>query len=146
MSPRTCWPRIGTPFAELIDFCGGLTDDAVKVINGGPMMGMSQLSTDVPVIKGTSGILVLDAKTAAHGEEGACIACARCVDVCAMKLLPNHIAAFVENGKIEKAQELGLFDCMECGTCGFICPAKRNLVHYIKLGKALWNEQQKKAG
>ena len=144
--PKNVLARIGTPFSELIDFCGGLTDGAVKVINGGPMMGMSQLSTDVPVIKGTSGILVLDEKTASHGEEGACIACARCVDVCPMNLLPSHIAAFVENGKLEKAQKLGLFDCMECGTCGFICPAKRNLVHYVKLGKALWNEQQKKAG
>lgn len=143
--PRNVLARIGTPFSELIAFCGGYTDNAAKLINGGPMMGMSQITDEVPVIKGTSGILVLDEKTAAMEQESPCIACARCVDVCPMKLVPSHIAAFVENQKVEKAQKLGLFDCMECGTCSFICPAKRNLVHYVKLGKALWNEQQKKA-
>jgi len=143
--PRNVLARIGTPFAELIEFCGGYTDNAAKLVNGGPMMGMSQITDEVPVIKGTSGILVLDEKTASLDQESPCIACARCVDVCPMKLLPNHIAAFVENQKVDKAHALGLFDCMECGTCSFICPAKRNLVHYVKLGKALWNEQQKKA-
>jgi len=144
--PRNVKAPIGASFAELINFCGGYTQKAAKVINGGPMMGIAQVTVDVPVIKGTSGILVLDERTAAFGEERPCIACARCVDVCPMNLLPNHIASFIEHGRVEDANALGLFDCMECSTCSFICPAKRNLVHYIKLGKAVWNDQQKKTG
>ncbi|MCK5145926.1 electron transport complex subunit RsxC [bacterium] len=141
--PKNLLARIGTPFSELIACCGGMKDNTAKIVNGGPMMGMAQLTDAVPVIKGTSGILVLDEKTANMQEENPCIACARCVDVCPMKLLPNHIASYVEYNKFDKANELGIFDCMECGTCSFICPAKRHLVHYIKLGKALINEQKK---
>lgn len=144
--PRNLKARIGTPFSDMIEFCGGYTQKAAKVINGGPMMGIAQVNIAVPVIKGTSGILVLDERMAAGTEELPCISCARCVDVCPMKLLPNHIASFIEHNRVEEAQKLGLFDCMECSTCSFICPAKRNLVHYIKLGKALWNEAQKKTG
>ncbi len=142
--PKNVRARIGTSFRTLIDFCGGYTEHAKKVINGGPMMGISEVTDEVPVIKGTSGILVLDEKTSRLEEERPCIACARCVDICPMRLLPSHLAAFVENGRIEKAQKFGLLDCIECGSCGYICPAKRNLVQYIKLGKSLWNAGSRK--
>lgn len=145
-SPKNLLVRIGTPFQNLIDFCGGSTQSAAKLINGGPMMGISQLSGDVPVIKGTSGILVLDEKMAKLDLERPCIACARCVDVCPMKLVPSQITTFVEYQKIDDAYRMGVLDCIECGTCSFICPAKRNLIHYIKLGKAVWNERQREAG
>lgn len=144
-SPKNLRVRIGTPFQYLIDYCGGYTASAAKLINGGPMMGISQVNSEVPVIKGTSGILVLDEKTAKLKSEQPCIACARCVDVCPMKLVPNTIAKYVEYGRMDNAHEIGVLDCIECGTCGYICPAKRNLVHYIKLGKALWNETQREA-
>ena len=143
--PKNVRSRIGTSFRNLIEFCGGYTDAAAKVVNGGPMMGIAQFTDEVPIIKGTSGILVLDEKTANLRPEHPCIACARCVDVCPMKLLPNQIAALVEHKRIDNAHDLGLVDCIECGSCGFVCPAKRNLVHYIKLGKAIWNEKQQKA-
>jgi len=144
-SPKNLRVRIGTPFQKLIEFCGGYTDSAAKIINGGPMMGISQLTDQVPVIKGTSGILVFDKKRAYLKPEGPCISCARCVDFCPMKLVPSRIATLVEHQRIDEAHNMGLLDCIECGTCAFVCPAKRNLVHYIKLGKALWNEQQSKA-
>ncbi len=144
-SPKNLRVRIGTPFQSLIDFCGGYTESAAKLINGGPMMGISQVTGNVPVIKGTSGILVLDEKTAKLMPEQPCIACARCVDVCPMKLVPNTLAKLVEYKRIEEAHALGVLDCIECGTCSFICPAKRNLIHYIKLGKAQWTEQQREA-
>ncbi len=144
-TPKNLKVRIGTPFQNLIDFCGGFTDSAAKIINGGPMMGISQLTVEVPVIKGTSGILVLDEKTANLSLECPCIGCARCVDVCPMKLVPSQIATFIEYDKIEDAHKIGVLDCIECGTCSYICPAKRNLIHYIKLGKALWNETQREA-
>lgn len=145
-NPKNLNVRIGTPFKHLIDLCGGYSEDAAKLINGGPMMGISQVSDMVPVIKGTSGILVLNKKQAKLKKENPCIACARCVDVCPMKLIPSHIASNIENNNIDKALKLGLLDCIECGTCSFICPAKRNLVHYIKLGKSIWNDKQQKAG
>ena len=145
-TPKNLRVRIGTSFQYLIDFCDGYTSSAAKLVNGGPMMGISQITADVPVIKGTSGVLVLDEKTADLKSEQPCIACARCVDICPMKLVPNTIAKFVEYNQIEAAHELGVLDCIECGTCSFICPAKRNLVHYIKLGKALWTEKQREAG
>jgi electron transport complex protein RnfC len=144
-TPKNLKVRIGTPFQKLIDFCGGFTESAAKIINGGPMMGISQLSAEVPVIKGTSGILVFDEKTAKLISESPCIACARCVDVCPMKLVPSQIASLVEYEKFEEAHKMGVLDCIECGTCSYICPAKRNLVHYIKLGKAIWNQIQRQA-
>jgi electron transport complex protein RnfC len=143
--PKNVRARIGTPFKELIAFCGGMTESAAKLIHGGPMMGISQLTDEVPVIKGTSGILVLDGKTANQAEEKPCISCARCVDICPMKLMPSWLASEIEFKKYEMASYQGLFDCMECGSCSYICPAKRNLVHYIKLGKAVCAERQKKA-
>jgi len=145
-SPNNLKVRIGTPFQNLIDFCGGLKDDAGKIINGGPMMGISQVTSDVPVIKGTSGILVLDKKRSNLKLEQPCIGCARCVDICPMKLIPSSIAACAEHDKLEKAVSMGLFDCIECGSCSFICPSKRNLIQYIKLGKAVWNDLQRNAG
>jgi electron transport complex protein RnfC len=140
--PKNIRVRIGSPFKNLIDFCGGYTEQAAKLINGGPMMGIAQHTDEIPVIKGTSGILVLDEKLAKEKQEEPCIRCARCVDICPMKLVPNKIATLVEYDRIEDASKLGLLDCIECGSCGYICPAKRNLIHYIKLGKVFWNEQQ----
>ena len=143
--PKNLRVRIGTPFKNLVDFCGGYTESAAKLISGGPMMGISQVTDEVPVIKGTSGILVLDEKAASLQTEQPCIACARCVDVCPMKLVPSRIATLVEYKQIDDAYDIGLLDCIECGTCGYICPAKRNLVQYIKLGKVLWDEKQREA-
>ncbi|MFO7890275.1 MAG: electron transport complex subunit RsxC [bacterium] len=137
--------KIGTPFQYLIDFCGGYTKKAAKIINGGPIMGIAQITDEVPVIKGTSGILVLDEKTAKLHKEKPCIACARCVDICPMQLVPSHIASFIEYKDVDKAQKIGLLDCMECGSCSYICPSKRHLVHYIKLGKLIWNKNQQQA-
>ncbi len=141
--PKNLRVRIGTPFQYVIDYCGGYIGSVIKLIHGGPMVGISQVTAEVPLIKGTTGILVLDKKTANLKPESPCIACARCVDVCPMKLLPNKLANFVEYNKIDDAYRLGLLNCMECGCCTYICPAKRNLLQYIDLGKELW---YKKAG
>ncbi|NQT25029.1 electron transport complex subunit RsxC [candidate division KSB1 bacterium] len=136
-SPKNCRVRIGTPVADLISFCGGYTSDDVKLISGGPMMGISQWTDTIPVIKGTSGILVMKGSDVETQEEQPCISCARCVDICPMRLTPNKIATFVEYKRLSDAKENRIYDCMECGSCSFICPAKRHLVQYIKLGKAL---------
>ncbi len=141
--PKNLRVRIGTPFKSLIEYCGGYTNISAKLINGGPMMGIAQYTDEVPVIKGTSGILVLDKKTASHREEHPCIRCARCVDTCPMKLMPTELASLVKHEKYDQTARIGLYDCIECGTCAFVCPANIQLVHYIKLGKAILNEKQK---
>lgn len=137
--PKNVLARIGTPFSELIEFCGGVTDSATKILNGGPMMGIAQFTLEVPVIKGTSGILALENGKLA--EELPCIRCGRCVEVCPMGLMPNLLGTLVEYEKFDEAKKQGVLDCIECGSCAFICPAKRKLVHYIKYGKLQVNRR-----
>lgn len=142
--PKNLIVRIGTNVAELVDYCGGLKEDCLKVINGGPMMGQAMADLNSPVHKGTSGILCLSDKDARVEEEQPCISCTKCVTHCPMKLLPTTIATEVEFGRLEKAEELGAFDCILCGTCAYLCPSKRNLVHYISVGRAKINQMKKK--
>jgi len=133
--PKNFLARIGTPFSQLIEEAGGLTDSAAKVISGGPMMGMSQYTLDVPVIKGTSGILVLPKSEVSTKSYGPCIRCARCIDACPMKLQPSYIGIYIEKGRYEDAKEYNLMDCFECGSCTFVCPANRPMVQWIKKAK-----------
>ncbi len=142
---RNVLTRIGTPLHELLNFCGGLNDGAAKIINGGPMMGISQFSLEVPVIKGTSGILILAEKESQIVMEQPCIRCGRCVTACPMGLMPNMLGTLVEHNKFDLAKKYGVLDCIECGSCTFICPAKRYLVHYIKHGKYEVNRAAKSA-
>jgi electron transport complex protein RnfC len=133
--PKNFLARIGTPFSQLIEEAGGLTDDAAKVIAGGPMMGMSQYTLDVPVIKGTSGILVLPQGEVSLKSYGPCIRCGRCIDACPMKLQPSYIGIYIEKGHYEDAKAYGLMDCFECGCCTFVCPANRPMVQWVKKAK-----------
>jgi len=133
--PKNFLARIGTPFSQLIEEAGGLTEDAAKVISGGPMMGMSQFTLDVPVIKGTSGILVLPRSEVSTKSYGPCIRCARCIDACPMMLQPSVIGLFVEKGHYEDAKDYHVMDCFECGSCTFVCPANRPMVQWVKRAK-----------
>ncbi|MBN1755659.1 electron transport complex subunit RsxC [bacterium] len=134
-NPQNFLVRIGTPIKHLIEACDGTTEPIGKIIMGGPMMGIAQSSDEVPVVKGTSGILVFSRKEADLPQEKPCISCAHCVDVCPIKLLPSTLASLIENARFEEAEEYRLFDCMECGSCTFVCPSKRRILHYIKWGK-----------
>lgn len=133
--PKNVLARIGTPFTHLFEYCGGLVNGVDKIIMGGPMMGLAQFSDQVPVIKGTSGILLLADAQARMTQEQNCIRCARCVDACPMGLLPTLIAEMVKHNRFENARNLNVLDCIECGSCTYVCPSKINLVHYIKYGK-----------
>jgi electron transport complex protein RnfC len=131
--PKNLWARIGTLFQTAVDFCGGLEEGVDTVVMGGPMMGIAQYSLDVPIIKGTSGILAWP--TRPRASEHPCIRCARCVEHCPMGLSPTQLAKFVQFEKWEQAEKWGVLDCIECGCCRYICPSKIPLVHWLRLGK-----------
>lgn len=131
--PKNLTAKIGTSFKDVIDFCGGLEEGVNTVIMGGPMMGLSQWSLDVPIIKGTSGILAWTEPKPA--TEFACIRCGRCIDHCPMGLVPTQLMKYVKYSQIPEAENWGVLDCVECGSCQYSCPAKIPLVHWIRQGK-----------
>ncbi len=127
--------RIGTPFRHIIDSAGGLKDEPAKIIMGGPMMGVAGYSLDVPVVKGTSSILLLSKEEARVLPETPCIRCGKCVDACPMNLRPLLLNAYVLAEQWDKCKKENIFDCIECGCCSYSCPAKRHLVQSIRVGK-----------
>lgn len=136
--PRNLMVRIGTPVSQLVGECGGFQNSAGKVISGGPMMGFALSSLEIPVTKGTSGILVIPETDVVHAEEfGPCIRCGRCIDICPMGLMPSMLSVLAEKGFYEEAKEYNLFDCFECGSCTYVCPSKRPIVQFVRLAKSL---------
>jgi electron transport complex protein RnfC len=131
--PKNLMVRIGTPFQNVLDFCGGTDDNTNFLIMGGPMMGLTQWSPEVPVVKGTSGILAWTAPV--PPMEHSCIRCSRCVDHCPMRLVPTQLMKYVKYEFLSDAEAWGILDCVECGSCQYICPAAIPLVHWIRLGK-----------
>jgi len=127
---------LGTPLSFLIEKAGGFNGTPGKVVMGGPMMGPAVKSLDVPVLKGTSGILVFNEEQITKEPIMPCIRCGKCVDVCPMGLQPVWMSAYAERGFMEDAENHRVMDCCECGACTFICPAKRPLVQWIKMAKA----------
>jgi electron transport complex protein RnfC len=137
--------RIGTLFADIVEQTGGHRTDMRKILMGGPMMGIAQADLAVPVIKGTSGILLFSEAFGGARIEEPCINCGRCVDVCPMGLMPTTIAQFVEYDKPDLAAEYHALDCIECGSCAYICPSHRYLVQYIRQGKRQIIKNRKQA-
>ncbi|MDX2430546.1 MAG: electron transport complex subunit RsxC [Bacteroides sp.] len=134
--PSNFLVRIGTPVSYLIEQAGGLPDDTAKVINGGPMMGKALSQLDVPVVKGSSGILIMKEDEATRKEILPCIRCSRCVGVCPMGLEPYLLMTMSEKGLFERMENEKVMDCIECGSCSYTCPSARPLLDYIRLGKA----------
>lgn len=144
-NPKNLIVKIGTSFKEIIEQCGGLKGNIGKIIAGGPMMGITQFSLDIPVIKGTSGILVLSEEEARLPEPSNCIRCGKCVEVCPINLMPVNISAASLADRHEQAEALNAMDCIECGSCSFVCPAKRPLVDSIRVSKREILARRKKA-
>ena len=126
--------RIGTPIKELIAYCG-LQEEPAKIIIGGPMMGIAQYTDEVPVIKSTTGIVLLDKKEAKIQEEEFCIRCGACVRNCPAGLMPCLINLASEKELWTEAKAYNAIDCIECGLCNYVCPANRTLVQSIKRAK-----------
>ncbi|MGM0688999.1 MAG: electron transport complex subunit RsxC [Bacillota bacterium] len=134
--PANLMVRIGTLVSEVIAACGGMTENTRKLIIGGPMMGLTQPDPEVPVIKGTSGILALTDEDVYIAESSPCIRCAKCVSVCPVQLMPTSIAQAAEHELFKRAEKLNAMDCFECGCCAYICPSKIPLVQLIRIAKA----------
>lgn len=128
--------RIGTPVSELINAAGGLPEDTAKVIGGGPMMGRTMANIDSPVMKGTSGVLIINEKEGPRKPSRNCIRCSKCVSACPMGLEPYLLMTLSRHDLLERLEAEKVMDCIECGSCSYTCPADRPLLDYIRLGKA----------
>ncbi len=133
--PSNFLTRMGTPMSQLIDACGGLPADTGKVIGGGPMMGKALLNTEVPICKGSSGVLIMNETEARRGEAQPCIRCAKCVSACPMGLEPYLLATASSKQMWDKVEAEDITSCIECGSCQFTCPSHRPLLDNIRMGK-----------
>ncbi|MDL2241816.1 electron transport complex subunit RsxC [Bacteroidales bacterium OttesenSCG-928-L03] len=130
--------RIGTPVRHLLEARGYIREEQTvlqKVIAGGPMMGKALTNIDVPVTKGMSGVLVLPAEESVRKEARECIRCAQCVAACPMGLVPSQLMTLSEFEDWDKAESFHVYDCLECGSCSFVCPSNRPLLDHIRYGK-----------
>ncbi len=134
-TPKNLLVPIGIRIQALLDACGGLTEDAGRLVAGGPMMGFTLADASVPVTKGTSGITVLVQEEIDRSAATTCVRCGRCLDVCPLNLMPTRIAMASKAGDLELAKKWDLMACCECGCCAFACPARVPLAQHIRAGK-----------
>lgn len=135
--PANLLAPIGASYRQLVEHCGGLRDNAVRIIAGGPMMGFTLGTLDAPVTKGTSGITVLSDREVRRADETPCVRCGRCVEVCPMRLVPTKLGLAARAGNAELARRHHIAACVECGCCAYVCPAQLPLVQLIRVGKVL---------
>ena len=126
--------RIGTPLEVLMEAAGGIKKEARQLIYGGPMMGTAISRSDIPVMKGCSGLVALET-ICMERHESQCIRCGRCVRVCPMQLMPTLLDQYMRVNDFEAAKRIGAVNCIECGSCAYACPAKRSLVQSIRVAK-----------
>lgn len=134
-NPQNIKVRLGTSYSSLFELAGGFNDTPQKIISGGPMMGISQFSLDIPVIKTTSSLIALSHAPEVYDKKMPCIRCGKCADHCPMHLMPLNIAKFASSENFDMAEKYYATDCMDCGLCSYICPANRNPVEFIRRAK-----------
>lgn len=144
--PANVMCPIGTKIADVIEFCGGYKEEPKKILMGGPMMGRAIFTDQMPVIKNNNAILAFAGEQAWVKEETACINCGRCYKACPFKLMPTALSSAVQRKDAEALERFKVMQCMECGSCSYICPARRPLSFNNKLGKAILKEAQSNNG
>ena len=138
--PKNIIAPIGAQIHDIVEFCGGYKEDPNKILMGGPMMGRAIFSDEMPVVKNNNAILAFSEKQAYIPEETACINCGRCHQACPFDLLPTAYADAWERKDAQALSDLQVMQCMECGSCSFVCPARRPLAFINKLGKGMVKE------
>lgn len=133
---------VGTKLCDVIEHCGGMTDNTRQILYGGPMMGQPQRFLDVPVMKGTSGILFLTENQVVRRDEYPCIKCLRCVDACPVFLNPSRLGMLARQGRYEDMLEYNILDCMECASCSYVCPSNIPLVQRFRVAKGVLRERK----
>lgn len=133
--PANLLVKIGTKVSDIVEYCGGISDEVAKVVLGGPMMGFAVSTLDIPVTKTTSAVLFLTKEEIDTTPLSSCIRCGWCLDACPMGLEPKEIGLYVEANRPENTEQFGVFECFECGSCAYVCPAKRPLVQFVRLAK-----------
>ncbi|MBQ5799105.1 MAG: electron transport complex subunit RsxC [Oscillospiraceae bacterium] len=137
IEPKNVECPIGTPVSELFTYCGGLKEETFKIVAGGPMMGMAQYTTEIPVAKGTGAMLAFAADEDKSVANPTCIRCGRCVDACPVHLQPLYLYMYQQKGLIEELEAAHIMDCMECGACAYICPGRLHLTQTFKTAKQM---------
>lgn len=133
--PANLLVKIGTKVNDIVEFCGGTTPELARVVLGGPMMGFAVSTLDIPITKTTSSVLFLSEDEIDTNELSNCIRCGWCLDACPMGLEPKEVGIYVEANRAEDTEQFGVFECFECGSCAYVCPAKRPLVQFVRLAK-----------
>ncbi len=139
-TPKNVIAPLGTMINDVIGFCGGYKEEPKKILMGGPMMGRAIFSDEMPIVKNNNAILAFSKAQALIKEETACINCGRCHSACPFKLIPTALADAYDMRDAEALSKLKVMQCMECGSCSYICPARRPLSFMNKLGKAVVKE------
>jgi electron transport complex protein RnfC len=142
--PANLLVPVGAKLTDVIDHCGGLHARTRQILFGGPMMGTAQRALDVPVTKGTSGLLFLTDDEVVPRTEYPCIRCLRCVDACPVYLNPSRLGALAKAQHYEAMQAFHVLDCMECGSCSYVCPSNIPLVQRFRVAKGLLREKMER--
>jgi electron transport complex protein RnfC len=135
-NPRNLRVPVGTLLSDVLDHCGGLSDDANRIVAGGPMMGRTLPRLDVPITKGMNGLVVLEGRGPFVDGYGPCIHCGRCLEACPLALEPDQVSVRVEAGRALETERYGANECYECGCCTYVCPAERPLVQFMQVAKS----------
>lgn len=143
-NPKNLLVRFGVSAREVLEYVGGPSSEPLKILSGGPMMGLPLPTLDCVVTKGFSGLVVLDSQYTKKQKETNCIKCGKCADVCPMNLMPMMISASAVFEDFEKAEKYNAMDCMSCGCCSYICPAKKPIAQNIKFAKDMISVQRMK--
>lgn len=145
-NPMNLRVPIGTSMQDIVDFCGGFTQEPAKILSGGPMMGTAITDLNVPLLKSNNAVLAFSRKGAGLKPETACIHCGRCHEACPMGLIPTNIEKYALMKDVDTLIKMGTMVCMECGCCAYSCPGGKPLVQYMRLAKSVIREAAKKNG